>query len=458
MAEILIAGGFGFVGRRLGIALCEQGHKLTVLTRSEYPKSRSTPYPCKTLNWDHPISQIIEVVEKCDTIINLCGEGIVDKPWTQQQKQVLLESRILPIQALAKACKQAKSKPLTWVQASAIGAYGTTCPDPTHEEGALGQGYISELCHKWEETAVNCVPDEIRLINLRIGIVLGEEGGFIQKMTSLYSSSIGAALGSGLQKISYIHIEDLIRVFLHCINQEQLSGAVNATAPNPCTFDEFHQEMQKHFGFIQSPFKVPKQVIKLMMGERADLILADQNIIPQKVLNSGFKFNTPTIQESLEKVYPSIPGHRYGQILYDTVCIPAPIHQVWPFFSEAKNLEKLTPPWLNFKVLSQSSETTQVDSIIKYKLALHGIPIAWKTKILSWQPKSEFVDYQQKGPYHLWHHQHTFIPCGDQTIMTDRVVYKLPLHLISWPLIGWFVKKDVEKIFAFRKAQIPQLF
>ena len=458
MAHYLIAGGFGFIGTRLGIFLTSQGHQVSVITRTPSKYAKVRPYPCEILAWNDPLEKLAATIEQSEAIINLCGDGIVDKDWSYSQKENLLSSRIQPIQALRKACVHAQKQPKCWIQASAIGIYGTSCPQPTTEEAPLPNDFLSTLCQQWEQAAKENVPPQTRLILLRIGIVLGEEGGFLAKMTPLYASSLGARLGSGKQKLSFIHIDDLVALICTGLQNEQLHGFVNACAPHPCTGLEFHQAMQKFFGRLQAPIGVPKTAISLVMGERTDLIFADQNILPQKAEQTGFTWSAPTIEAALAKVYTPIPYPTYGLILRDHTFLNAPVEEVWPFFSDAKNLEKITPPWLKFNVLKQSTPNITENTLIHYKLQLRGIPFRWITRITDWQPGECFADTQAKGPYALWYHQHFFIPAGQQTIMVDRVVYRLPFQPLRGPLIGWYVKGDVEKIFTYRKQQIHRIY
>jgi len=138
--------------------------------------------------------------------------------------------------------------------------------------------------------------------------------------------------------------------------------------------------------------------------------------------------------------------------------IPRTIEEVFPFFCDEKNLEKLTPPNLNFQVLGKDTPTVKAGTLIEYKLKLYGIPFYWRTLIESWDPGKSFVDTQLKGPYVKWHHTHTFISKDGGTLMTDRVIYRLPMGVLGDLVAGWFVDREVSSIFEYRRQVVESLF
>jgi ligand-binding SRPBCC domain-containing protein len=138
--------------------------------------------------------------------------------------------------------------------------------------------------------------------------------------------------------------------------------------------------------------------------------------------------------------------------------IDRPIDEVFSFFSEAKNLEVLTPPWLGFRIQTMSSKEIQENTLIDYRLKIHGVPVGWRTLIKSWSPPNKFVDTQLKGPYSKWHHTHTFESVGGGTQMHDEVIYRLPLGKFGNFFVGRFVKKEIQMIFDFRREKIKQIF
>lgn len=141
-------------------------------------------------------------------------------------------------------------------------------------------------------------------------------------------------------------------------------------------------------------------------------------------------------------------------LLVATMHIPRPVDEVWPFFSDAANLEKLTPPWLQFKIVTPQPIDMHVGTLIDYKLKVHHLPMKWRTHIAAWDPPHRFVDEQLKGPYRLWHHTHTFEPVDGGTLATDRVKYRPPLAALTHPM----VKRDIKTIFAYRQQELNKLF
>lgn len=138
--------------------------------------------------------------------------------------------------------------------------------------------------------------------------------------------------------------------------------------------------------------------------------------------------------------------------------IPRSVSEIFPFFSEAKNLELLTPPWLSFHVLKTTTPEIQVGTLIDYKLKIRGFPMYWQTRIEEWVPMQKFVDTQLRGPYKLWHHTHEFIPQGSGTLMIDTIRYQVPLGQLGQILAGWYVKNDIQKIFNYRQQVIAKTF
>jgi ligand-binding SRPBCC domain-containing protein len=203
-------------------------------------------------------------------------------------------------------------------------------------------------------------------------------------------------------------------------------------------------------------FPVPKIVITAAMGEMSAIVLHSQQVKPVKLAELNYKFKYSTINEAMEEIcQPLKNGHLE---LLQEQWVPHPPKEIFPFFCNEKNLERLTPPFLNFHVVGKSSEAMQEGTLIEYKLSLHGIPFRWKSVIEKWTPGTSFVDQQITGPYKRWHHTHEFIPMSQGTLMRDRVSYSLPFGRLGSLLTSWKVIKDVNNIFAYRRTVIRDLF
>ncbi len=188
----------------------------------------------------------------------------------------------------------------------------------------------------------------------------------------------------------------------------------------------------------------------------ADIVLNSQKVDCVKLESFGFQFRYPKLQAAFEEI--TAPLQNGEQEFFSEQWLPLSPKEIFPYFSDEKNLEELTPEFLNFKVLKKSTPEIQKGTLIDYQLSLHGVPMKWRTLIAEWEPDSRFVDTQLKGPYKKWHHTHEFVKLGKGTLLRDRVIYSLPGGTIGQWLAGWKVGKDVQKIFNYRRAAILRQF
>jgi hypothetical protein len=189
--------------------------------------------------------------------------------------------------------------------------------------------------------------------------------------------------------------------------------------------------------------------LRIVLGEVAKYLVMSQNVSAQKIVDLGYEFKFPLLEKSLEKNIPKlkISESRFTSEQF----VNEPLDKVFEFFSNADNLEKITPPAFGFKVISKSTDHVQVGTLINYKLWLDGlIPLKWQTLITEWRPPFMFADLQKKGPYKKWHHTHTFETLGSGVLMKDQVDYSLPFGLLGLIIAGWKVRRDIRKIFNHR--------
>ena len=201
---------------------------------------------------------------------------------------------------------------------------------------------------------------------------------------------------------------------------------------------------------------MPAIGVKPILGQRAQLVLKGPEVVPEKLTQTGFDFAFPTLEPALEDLYKN---HTFSGVhyLYARQWLPVSLDTVWDFISDEKNLERITPPWLNFKVLGKSSPEIQKDTLINYSLRLHGIPIKWRSEIAKWQPKELFVDTQVKGPYKKWYHTHLFHELDGGTLIQDQVQYQIPFYPFGLSVFPK-VKADVSAIFQYRKTAFVSCF
>ena len=450
---VLVMGGSGFIGSALCEHLVAKGYKINLLTRNPEKQRLQTSFPCSLFVWNgKEISD--EALLGVGTVVNLVGQGIVDKPWTTKYRKEILDSRIDSVNALHKALERQETKPSVIIQASAMGYYfGNSEHGEKTESSPVGNGFLADVCRAWEESAQK-LEEFSRLVRIRIGLVLGWEGGALPQLWNLYSMGFGSSLGSGHQWMNWIHIKDLVKIICTAIEQDSYTGVYNGVAPGNVSNKEFHRCLAAYTRSF-SWLNAPAIALKLSMGSRSSLLLDDYQVTPARLEEENFVFEYGKFNEAMTDLLSERQNPKY-HYLNCKQWLPKKIDEIWPFFADARNLEKITPPWLKFKVVQGQPENIGQDSSFQYALKLHGFPIKWHSKIKAWIPNEQFTDIQTKGPYQLWSHRHLFYPLANGTLIVDRVEYGLPLAPCSHIALP-FVQKDLNRIFAYRKKVIADL-
>jgi uncharacterized protein len=299
--KIAIAGATGFVGSRLVERLQTQGHEILILTRN--PQQASTRFPQAQVVGYNPIvsGEWQQSISGCDAVINLAGEPIAEKRWTSAQKQTILDSRQIGTQKIIEAINAASVKPQVLINASAIGYYGTSETSKFTETSPAGNDFLAEVCTKWETAAQAVTAGGTRLVILRLGIVLGENGGALGKMLAPFSAFVGGPIGSGKQWFSWIHRDDVVKMIVAAIEDPQMQGVYNATAPNPVTMGDFAATL----GTVMnrpSWLPVPNFALEAMLGEGAIVVLQGQQVVPTHAIDRGFEFQYPTLKPALTAI------------------------------------------------------------------------------------------------------------------------------------------------------------
>jgi len=300
--KLVIAGGTGFIGSALCTRLLERGHSLTVLTRSPSPATISA-----SKNWITWVPGSVGAwegaLDGADGVINLAGESIAAKRWTEAQKEKIRSSRINTTHALVAAVAKAKEKPKFLLNASAVGYYGPHEDEVLTEETGPGSDFLSRVCVGWEEEARKAESHGLRVVRLRTGIVLGRGGGALAKMVPPFKLFAGGPLGTGRQWMSWIQMEDEIGLILFSMDNPNAHGAINATAPGSVTMKEFCKTLGK---VLQRPSwaPVPAFALRLLLGEMADMLLTGQRVIPAQAQRLGYNFRYPTLYEALQACMP----------------------------------------------------------------------------------------------------------------------------------------------------------
>lgn len=455
--KILITGGTGFLGRQLLDALIEKNHELVITSRQ--PHLEFAPFPAQVLPWPIDLSSdTLKSLDGVEAIIHLAGENIAGARWSPERKNQILSSRITGTQGAVEVIRQLTSVH-TFISSSAIGFYGNNSKDELTENSPAGVGFLSEVCQAWEAEALKA---RVRTVLLRTGIVLGRSGGVLEKLEPLFRNNVGGPVGSGEQFMSWIHEKDWINAVLFCLENKNISGPVNLTAPQPVSNKGFSIEMGELF---HQPFLIPAPAfaLKVALGEMSTIALDGQFVLPEKLLKTGFRFQFQDLKTALYNLYDINPETadkaQTPDDLYTTSqWIPRPIEEVFQFFCDEKNLERITPPLLNFNVVGKSTAEIGKGTLINYNLKIHGLPVRWQTLIQDWDPPRLFSDTQLQGPYKKWYHVHHFCPAAGGTLMRDRVRYRLPLGYLGRTGGLWLVRQDVEKIFSYRRKVIREMY
>jgi hypothetical protein len=296
--RILVTGATGFIGRKLVYRLIERGDGVIVLARNA----------AKAADWFGPHAEIvtdlaaIAATTRIDAIVNLAGESIAAGLWTRRRRQLLLDSRLGVTGALVELVARLTTKPTTWVNASAIGYYGARDADePLHEKCGGGRGFQAELCQRWEEAAARAAAHGVKVTALRIGVVLGGDGGVLPALARPVRLFAGTTMGGGGQWFSWIHIDDLLNVVLFALDQETLAGPLNATAPEPVRHTELMATIAATLHRPLWPVRIPAPLLRAVLGELAELFVDGQRVVPERLRALGFEFRYPTIDGALEQ-------------------------------------------------------------------------------------------------------------------------------------------------------------
>lgn len=295
--KVLITGGTGFIGSALARSLAEQGFEVTVLSRSPGSVEKICGQGIYALgNLDQ-----LGPENTYQVIINLAGAPVLGPRWSDARKQVIRESRIGLTEQLIACIARMTVKPDLLISGSAIGYYGNQGDIVLTEQSAPRNDFSHQLCADWEDAAKNAEQFGIRVCLIRTGLVLGEGGGLLQRMLLPFRLGLGGRLGNGRQWMSWIHRQDWIAIAHMMIADASMQGAYNATAPNPVTNQEFTRILAE---CLRRPalFPVPASLLKLLLGEMSELVLGSQRVLPERLLEQGFRFKYTDLSSALNQV------------------------------------------------------------------------------------------------------------------------------------------------------------
>lgn len=299
--RVLITGATGFIGKRLCQILLDEGHEMVVLSR--HPEGARMMSGVTAFAWN-PEAELPpeEAWEGVEAVIHLAGEPVAASRWTDEQKRRICDSRVKGTGNLVDGMKKLSVGPKVLVCGSAVGFYGNRGDQQLDEQSEAGRGFLSEVCVEWEREAEKARSLGTRVALVRIGVVLDEGGGALDKMLLPFKLGLGGRLGDGRQWFPWIHLDDIVGIFRHALLNEQVIGPINGVAPGIVTNAEFTKELAEA---LHRPtfLPVPEFALKLLMGEMAEVVLNSMRALPTGALATGYKFKHANLRPALESLF-----------------------------------------------------------------------------------------------------------------------------------------------------------
>lgn len=303
MKRILITGATGSIGKNLVRRLLSRGDEVVIFTQNSQHAVTKLPGVKLIIKWNYnsPVEWMNEL-NGIDAVIHLTGTNLGAKRWNEKYKRLIYESRIISTKNLVEAVKSVEHKPKVFVCASAVGIYGNRFDEVLDENSSLGNDFIANLCKDWEKEAARVEQFGIRRISVRTGLVLMKNEGVLKKMILPFKLFIGGPLGSGKQWFPWIHIHDITGIYMKAIDDENLSGSINAASPGIVRMKDFAKTLGK---VLKRPsiFPVPKLIMKIASGEVADYAVMSQRVSVDKILTAGYKFNFENPEAALRDLF-----------------------------------------------------------------------------------------------------------------------------------------------------------
>lgn len=301
--RIVIFGGTGFIGKKLISSLHQEEYDLTVVTRNADRARETLGYHAEFCQWDGENETTLDrIFNESFAVINLSGENIAGKRWNRTQKQKIIESRVNTAKIIVKAINRSEKKPGLFIQASAIGYYGSDFKQEKTEKSGMGKGFLAEVTQKWEESTRD-LSSSVRLVLLRTGVVIGPGGGALKAMEKPFRLGFGGHIGSGRQWLSWIHIDDATKAIRFFLENKDTVGVYNLTSPNPEKMKDFARELGRSLK-RKSWFHIPSPIIRLAMGQMGEeMLLSSQKVLPMRLTDEGFTFQFTDIRAALTSIY-----------------------------------------------------------------------------------------------------------------------------------------------------------
>ncbi|MHB8579682.1 MAG: TIGR01777 family oxidoreductase [Ignavibacteriaceae bacterium] len=298
--RIIITGATGLIGTKLSKALINRGDQVIIFSRNSSKAKMEIPDAYKYVEWDYDrVDHWQSEINGVDAVIHLAGANVFGKRWNVSYKKNILESRIVSTSNLVKAIINSSSKPSVFISSSAIGFYGDKGNEIIDETSFPGDDFLASVCKKWEQEASEVGKFGVRHAGIRTGIVLNPNDGALKLMLLPFKLFLGGPIGSGKQWFPWIHVDDIVRIYLFSLDNTLIKGVVNAASPNPVTMKDFARTLGKilHRPYI---FPVPRFAMKVALGEAADVVTASQRVYPKKLIDFNYRFKFENLREALE--------------------------------------------------------------------------------------------------------------------------------------------------------------
>ena len=296
---IVIMGGTGLMGQAVVKRCVAENREVTVVTRNVADAEKVFDAANSIRFVEYQAESLKNTINSAEAVINLVGDNIAHGRWTKEKKRKIIESRIKSVETLESAIKLVEIKPKVVIQASATGIYGDREDETCTEDTEPGAGFLAKVCSSWEQKNIDFASIGIHHKTVRFGVVLTPDGGFLKKMLPMFKLWVGAVIGNGQDYIPWIHIDDLVSAIMFLIENPEIAGTFNVTSPNPAKSIIFNRTLGK---VLHRPvlFRIPGFILKIFMGQVAkELILSSQKVHPVKLIDAGFQFTHPNLEEAL---------------------------------------------------------------------------------------------------------------------------------------------------------------
>jgi uncharacterized protein len=300
--KVMVSGATGFVGKVLVKKLQQRGHAVTVLTRSIPQAALTLGSDCDYIHWDFNKLISAESFAGIDAVIHLAGESIAGARWNDAQKKKIYDSRIVSTRNLVESIIANGKNIKSFVSTSAIGIYGNRSGrEILDESSSTANDFLAQVCRDWEAEVTRKMNQLPTTTIMRVGVVFGKNGGALEKLLPLFKLGFGGPVASGKQVMSWIHIEDLADLYIYAIENKNVSGVLNATAPNPVSNAQFAKTMGKALNRPAFAW-APGFALELALGEMSTIVLDGQYVMPKRALEFGFNFKYPRVDQALEQI------------------------------------------------------------------------------------------------------------------------------------------------------------